>query len=291
MFVRQSGLTGAIQVPHGPPRPAGFVVFGAALAVASLAGPARGQTPPSTSPSPSGSASPAGPPGGYPPSTPPSYPPPAPSPGYPPNGAQQGQPPPPQQPNYGQPAGFGGYTEPPLPPPPRRSELSWSIRFQMLDLLFGRATGEVEYAFAGPFSVVLMPEYVFANPGQDRAYGVTASGGGLAGELGFWVEGRPLRGYFLKAHAGYRSIKFKSSVDEVSVPATQIGAMFGSQSIYGGWFTLSGGFGVVYDFQSQDRAFAAIHPTGGPVRYTIGASGLFGNGFDLLSQLAIGGSF
>jgi hypothetical protein len=161
----------------------------------------------------------------------------------------------------------------------------------LLDLLFGRVTGEVEYAFAGPFSLALVPEYVFGDPAQDKAYGVTASGAGIGGELGFWVEGRPLRGYFLKAHAGYRSIKFKSNIDEVSVPATQLGAMFGSQSIYAGWFTLSGGIGVVYDFQSEDRTFLAVHPSGGPVRYTIGASGLFGNGFDLLGQLSIGGSF
>jgi hypothetical protein len=161
----------------------------------------------------------------------------------------------------------------------------------VLDLLFGRATGEIEYAFAGPFSVVVVPEYVFNDLATSRTYGIKASGGGIAGEFGFWLEGRPLRGYFLKAHLGYRSITFKSDIDEVTVPATQLGAMFGSQSIYGGWFTLSGGFGVVYDFQSQDRAFTAANPGGGLTRFTIPASGLFGNGFDLLGQLSIGGSF
>jgi hypothetical protein len=162
----------------------------------------------------------------------------------------------------------------------------------LLDLLFGRATGEIEYAFAGPFSVALVPEYVFSNPAIDRASGVTAKGVGLAAELGYWVEGRPLRGYFLKAHGGYRSIKFSSAIEDVNVPATQVGAMFGSQSIYGGWFTLSGGLGVLYDLQSKDRPIVTGYDSNGrPVGYIIGASGLFGNGFDLLGQLSIGGSF
>jgi hypothetical protein len=162
---------------------------------------------------------------------------------------------------------------------------------QVLNLVFGRLTGEVEYAFAGPFSFGLVPEYVFSTPSIERNSGVTGKGAGIAGQFGFWLEGRPLRGYFLKAHAGYRSITFSSAVEDVRVPATQIGAMFGSQSIYGGWFTLSGGLGVLYDFQSQDRPIVAGYSGGQPVGYIIGASGLFGNGFDLLAQISIGGSF
>lgn len=194
---------------------------------------------------------------------------------------------------YGQPQppGYGGIQEPPIPPPPKRTELQWSIRFQLLDLLFGRVTGEVEYAFAGPFSFAIVPEYVFNYAGLDKSTGITVSGIGIAGELGYWVEGRPLRGYFLKAHTGYRSIKFKSDIDETSVPATQLGLMFGSQSIYGGWFTLSGGIGVLYDFNSEERAVLGRGPSGAATRYIIPASGLFGNGFDLLGQLSIGGSF
>jgi hypothetical protein len=331
MFVRESRLTGALQVPYGRPRRAGSIAFGAALGVALMAGAALGQTAQPTGPSPSGSAPPSGAPGGYPPSTaapatpsqtgtPPSgsqapgsaqpsqpppgaavqpnYPPPSsapqgypPPPGYPPNYAQQGQPPTTQQPMYGQPPGYGGYTEPPLPPPPKRIELQWSLRFQLLNLLFGRVTGEVEYAFAGPFSLVILPEYVFNQPIDNRPDGLTAKGGGIAGEFGFWVEGRPLRGYFLKAHAGYRSITITGPLDEIAVPATEVGALFGSQSIYGGWFTLSGGFGVVYDFQSKERPFLLGYDSAGRRVGSIRASGLFGNGFDLLGQLSIGGSF
>ena len=279
---RVSSLADVLQFPRAKTGPARFAV-GAILAIGLLSGVAGGQAGPQQ-PGPGGQ--PNYPPQPYPPQ---GYPP---QQGYPPNYAQQGQPPAAQQPSYGQQPGYGAYNEPPLPPPPKRIELQWSIRFQLLDLLFGRAKGEVEYAFAGPFSVALLPEYVFSVPSIDRSSGITAKGAGIAGEFGFWVEGRPLRGYFLKAHAGYRSITFSSLIEDVSVPATQIGAMFGSQSIYGGWFTLSGGLGVLYDFQSKDRLIVSGYDSAGrPVGYIIGASGLFGNGFDLLGQLSIGASF
>jgi hypothetical protein len=303
MFVRVRRLPDVLQTPDGRARHRALIALGAALTVVAMAGAARAQSEVPAGSPPPGYAPPAAPPGSggpsnYPPS---SYPPPGyPSqPGYPPNQAQQGQPPSARPPSYGQPPGSGGYNEPqtrgynepPLPPPPKRRELEWSIRFQLLNLLFGRVTGEVEYAFAGPFSVVLLPEYVFNQPIDNRPGGLTAKGGGLAAQFAFWVEGRPLRGYFLKAHAGYRSVTVTGPLDEIAVPATEVGAMFGSQSVYGGWFTLSGGFGVVYDLQSKDRPFTlGYDSTGRPVG-AIRASGLFGNGFDLLGQLSIGGSF
>jgi hypothetical protein len=309
MLMRVSRSADVLQIPRGRVKHVRSAVS-TMVAIGSLTSVAMGQAPSSYPPSqaaPPGQSTPPPPPpyGGqqpgsaqsspeqpgsgaqpnYPaqPQGPQGYPP---QQGYPPSSSPPGSQTQAQQPVYGQTQGYGGYNEPPLPPPPRRNELQWSIRFQLLNLLFGRVTGELEYAFWGPFSFAVVPEYVFADPSEDKARGITVSGGGVAGEFGYWVEGRPLRGYFLKAHGGYRTIKFKSDIAETNVPATRVGALFGSQSIYGGWFTLSGGLGVVYDFQSQDREFVT---SGG--RYVIGASGLFGNGFDLLGQLAIGGSF
>jgi hypothetical protein len=199
-----------------------------------------------------------------------------------------------QQPGYQQPTYQQQYpySQPYIPPPPVRSELKWSIRFNLFDLLFGRATTELEYAFAGPFSITVAPQYIFADPRQDRNSAITASGYGFYGELGVWVEGRPLRGYFLKGHAGHAEVKFHGDIADVSVPSTQLGVMFGSQSIYGGWFSLSGGFGIAVDTQSKEYGIRG-HDTrsGNPIDYTIPASGLFGNGWDLLSQIGIGGSF
>jgi hypothetical protein len=218
-----------------------------------------------------------------------------PAPGYqqPPAGYQQApagyQPQPPPS-AYAQP-GYG-YAQP-LPPPPQRSELQWSMRFCLLDLIFGRATAELEYAFAGPLSLTLAPQYIFGDRRGERNYGVTASGAGLYGELAIWVEGRPLRGYFLKAHAGHAWVKFHGDNNaEVDVPETKLGFLFGSQSIYGGWFTVTGGIGVAVDTESQDRDIAGRDTRNGdPVTYRILASGILGNGWDLLSQISLGGSF
>ncbi|HEY3594226.1 MAG TPA: hypothetical protein VGL13_10130, partial [Polyangiaceae bacterium] len=162
--------------------------------------------------------------------------------GYPP---QNGSPPPAGYP----PAPPGNYTtiEPVLPPPPKRQELSWSLRFNVFDLIFGKVSAEFEHALGDAVSVVVGPEYIFADPRQDSSLGITASGVGLYGEVGFWLEGRPLRGYFLKGHLGYREVIFHSDIDRLFVPETLLGAMFGSQSIYAGWFSLSGGFGVAFD--------------------------------------------
>jgi hypothetical protein len=273
------------------------------VAALTVARPSNAQTPPPASSAPLPPL-PAGGPNSPPPNPQPGYQQPAPGyqqppPGYqqPPPGYQQPPPgyqqPPPgyQQPAYGQP-GYGYYAQPPLPPPPKRAELQWSIRFNLFDLLFGRATAEIEYAFAGPLSLALGPQYIFADPRQDRNSGVTATGSGIYGELGVWVEGRPLRGYFLKGHLGYASITFHGDNMDVTVPETKIGVMFGSQSIYGGWFSLSGGFGVSYDTQSKDYSINGRDTrTQQPLLVTIPASGLFGNGWDLLSQIGIGGSF
>jgi hypothetical protein len=240
--------------------------------------PAAGYPPDGYAPAPAGPApAPAGsapPPAGYPPG----YPPPAA--GYPPATAQ------------GYPPGPGyAISEPPLPP--RRPELRWSLRFNLFDLIFGKVSGEIEYALSGPLSVVIGPEYIFADPRQDASLGITAKGVGLYGELGYWLEGRPLRGYFLKAHLAHRSVIFHSDMDRVVVPETLLGAMFGSQSIYGGWFSLSGGFGVAFDFNSQDRHLDFHDPTQGGdlTRYTLQGTGPLNNGFDLITQLSIGGSF
>jgi hypothetical protein len=171
--------------------------------------------------------------------------------------------------------------------------LSWSFRFNVFDLIFGKVSGEIEHAIGDHFSVLLGPEYIFTDPRQDTSLGITGSGAGLYGEAGFWLEGRPLRGYFLKAHVGYRSVVFHSDIDRLVVPETLIGAMFGSQSIYAGWFSLSGGFGVAFDLNAADRTIYFPDATSrtGRSPAILQATGPLHNGFDLITQLAIGGSF
>jgi hypothetical protein len=172
-----------------------------------------------------------------------------------------------------------------------------SIRLDALDLLFGTLGGELEYAFAGPVSIGIGPQFIFADSRQNSALGLKAKGSGIYGELGFWLEGRPMRGYYLKARLAHSSVKFRSTLadgitplQEVDVPQTLMGVMFGSQSIYAGWFSVYGGFGILYDTQAEDRTIAVYDAYYNP--YPIPGPGLFsGNGFVLLPQLSLGGSF
>jgi hypothetical protein len=177
--------------------------------------------------------------------------------------------------------------------PPKRQELHISIRLNPLDLIFGKVSGDVEYALNDYVSLALGPEYIFGDPRQDSSRGISASGVGAYGQVGFWIEGRPLRGYYLKAHFAHRSVIFQSDIDRLQVPETLIGAMFGSQSIYAGWFTLSGGFGIAYDLASEERYLQFSNPAlgGRPSTAIIPKTGPLENGVDLITQLAIGGSF
>jgi hypothetical protein len=173
-----------------------------------------------------------------------------------------------------------------------------SIRLQALDLLFGSIGGELEYAFAGPVSIGLAPQYIFADWRQNSSIGLKGKGSGVTADLGFWIEGRPLRGYFLKARLSYSSVTFKSyqpdGVTELAtedVPETILGVMFGSQSIYAGWFTVSGGFGIGYNLKNEVHRIAVADPYYGPIYELPGPGLISGNGFVLIPELSLGGSF
>jgi hypothetical protein len=263
------------------------VLVGAGSFVATAAGAqsAPSDQPPAPSPSPTstpGSTYPAAPPSS------PAYPPP---PALPPNYAQPGTYPPDAPGTAPAPPGYAPIE--PLPPPPKRNELSWSFRFNAFDLIFGKLSAEFEHALGDQFSIVVGPEYIFADPRQDSSLGITANGGGVYGEVGFWLDGRPLRGYFLKGHVGYRSVVFHSDIDRLHVPETLLGILFGSQSIYAGWFTLSGGIGIAFDFNAQDRHIDFPDASQPNNRNTalLQATGPLHNGFDLITQLSLGGSF
>jgi hypothetical protein len=87
-------------------------------------------------------------------------------------------------------------------------------------------------------------------------------------------------------------VTFKSDVDTVAIPQSRFGMLFGSQSIYGGWFTLSGGIGVVYDTAGKQTPINYRSPVdNSPQTYPIAASGRLSNGWDIIGQLALGGSF
>ena len=215
------------------------------------------------------------PPGGQPP--PPGYGQPPP-PGYGPPPGQRppgyGQPPPPR---YGQPPppGYGqppppGYGQPPRPPrpfePPPKKTLFWSVRYDPFDLLFRRITFEGEIALGSlPLSIELAPAYIFDSPSE----GLEDTGVDLAARFVWYVQGDPLKGFYLKAHFNYEhfsSTLFRQTPDGafVGAPADDcdadsatgtctktvasaiFGLMLGTSMVLPskGGFALNGGIGI-----------------------------------------------
>lgn len=261
---------------------------------------------------------------GYPPAQPgyaqPAYPPPPPpgygQPAYPPQPGY-GQPtyPPPQ--GYGQPQGYPpqgypqqGYQQQPPPPPPpqrrhpqseqddapapKRDELNWSIRMNPLDLIWGRINGIVDYAPFAPLSFGVGPQIVFGDAMAADHKNMSVSGGGVFGEVGLWLEGRPLRGWYLKGHFEYTQVALRTTdpsgaeIDNLKIPKTLVGALFGAQHLIGPYFTYQWGIGIVYDINAAERSIRADNAGS---TLTIKKSGILQNGVDLISQLGLGVSF
>ncbi len=188
-------------------------------------------------------------------------------------------------------ATYPSYATPLPPPPPPPKELAFALRFNPLDLVFGKANLEAEWAFWGPLSITVAPQYVFADPRQSSDYAVTAKGWGVFSQIGFWIDGRALRGYFIKLHVEHNEVTFKSPIEDLQVPETMLGIMFGQQSIHAGWFTFSTGLGVAYDVNSKERIIRTRSRSGTIIDYRVDQTGILNNGVDFLTQLAIGASF
>ncbi|MBK9266609.1 MAG: hypothetical protein IPM54_43340 [Polyangiaceae bacterium] len=169
---------------------------------------------------------------------------------YPQGQYPQGQYPQGQYPQQGYPPqGYGpGAGPPPPPPPPPPKCCRWSARVNPFDLLFRRLTLEAEVAVIGPLSVQLSPSWIFGTSTEN----LDASGWALAGNVGVYFEGKALRGFWLKAHAGYESfdatlthpIQPKDPVTK-EVGSWIFGGVIGNTTIFGdGGFSLSGGIGI-----------------------------------------------
>lgn len=129
-----------------------------------------------------------------------------------------------------------------------------SIRANPLDLIFSRVSLEGEYAPTRYLSVEIDPTYVFGVPGT-KSSGFTAAGYTIGGRLGVWFQGHALRGWFLKGVAEYDHYQMKSSFDSTQYGEGVVGAMLGSQTVFGrdGGFTLSGGIGIGYVVNQTDH--------------------------------------
>ena len=87
---------------------------------------------------------------------------------------------------------------PPPPKPPESSCCRWSVRYNALDLLFGRMTFEGEVAVIGPLTIGIAPSWIWGSL-RDASLDHTDA---LAADVGVYVEGKALRGFWVKGRIG-----------------------------------------------------------------------------------------
>lgn len=111
-----------------------------------------------------------------------------------------------------------------------------------------RMSFEGELGIIGPLSVQLTPSWIFGSSDEF----MDASGWALSGAVGVYFEGKALRGFWLKGHAGYESYDATlTHRNDPSATATKeisswiFGGSIGNTTVFGdGGFSLSGGIGI-----------------------------------------------
>jgi hypothetical protein len=172
--------------------------------------------------------------------------------------------------------------EPPPPPPPKPEKKGvlwpppWSVRIDPFTAIFyGHLNLELEVGLLKWLSVEFVPQFVVNETpplwgsynGRDDFIRQKSNGWGpLSGTsigAGFWLQGKPLEGYVLRAIFTNYAYTYESyaangaKVDEFSHTARVLMAMFGSNSTFGGVFTLSGGIGIGVDVNSETHCYIA----------------------------------
>jgi hypothetical protein len=231
--------------------------------------------PPETVPPPVATAQAAGTPAssGQPPRAPPgqgTYPPPA---ERPPASESAGQP---TQVTYtGAGYGYGGVYEPPPPPPPKEPSKApaFAVRVDPLNaLLAGRMGLELEVQVWKFITIESVPTFVvwqeppsFNFVGRDtnlrqESHGIGALSGVSIGPS-FWLEGKPFRGYVLRAvltNYSYRYVAYDpatgAEIDAAAHVERVLGGFFGSYSKIG-IFTIGGGIGLGVELNRERRCF------------------------------------
>lgn len=195
---------------------------------------------------------------------------------------------------YGQPSSSYGYSSQPPPPPPKRTGPEWNVRFNPFDLLEGRASGAVEYAASGPFTVALAPTYVYGRPVYESdSGGYDVGGWAMALQPGIWFDGSPFRGLALKLHLEHESVTYRiktsdGSEEKKSLGLNKVGAMIATQSLHGGWFSLSYGFGIKKNLSYDEAKHTVTCPGRAPgSNGCIVADGI-GRGFEIIGELGLG---
>ncbi|WP_437543883.1 hypothetical protein WME95_35060 [Sorangium sp. So ce327] len=137
---------------------------------------------------------------------------------------------------------------PPPPKPPESTCCRWSVRYNALDLLFGKMTFEGEVTIIGPLTIGIAPSWIWGSL-EDASLDTT--GYALAADVGVYVEGKALRGFWVKGRIGYES--FEAVITPPGrlegrgdVSSVVLGGMVGSTNVLSrdGGFAMSGGFGI-----------------------------------------------
>jgi hypothetical protein len=166
--------------------------------------------------------------------------------------------------------------EPPPPPPPRERggdfEMPpWSVRLDPFNwLLEGRLGLELEVGLLEFMTFELVPVFVVNDQPptlnlsgvedtlRQESNGLGAMSGASLG-LGFWLQGRVLRGTVLRAifqNQGYtyKTVDSGGTIDRFSHTDRVLMGMIGSHSRFGA-FTIAGGIGLGVDLNKEERCF------------------------------------
>jgi hypothetical protein len=147
----------------------------------------------------------------------------------------------------------------------------WSVRIDPFNwLLEGRLGLEFEVGLLDWLSVELVPVFVVDEEPPTFNYGsrdaeVTQESNGLGAlagsslSAGFWLQGKALKGYVLRAILTNYGYTYKVSdsagvFDQVSHTERHFYAFFGSHSRFGA-FTIAGGIGLGTELNRETRCF------------------------------------
>lgn len=147
----------------------------------------------------------------------------------------------------------------------------WSVRVDPFNwLLEGRLGFELEVGLLDFMSVEVVP-VVVANDkpptlnlgGAPDVLSQHSNGigpiSGASVDLGFWLDGKPLRGYVIRVGVTNYGYEYKTEddagpIDSVETTEREAFFMFGSHSRWGA-FTISGGIGLGLHLNRQERCF------------------------------------
>jgi hypothetical protein len=138
------------------------------------------------------------------------------------------------------------------------------VRVNPFDLLFGRLTLEGEVAIIGPLAIEVAPSWIWGSPTTEL---LDEKGFAIAGNIAFYLQGKRLQGFWIKAHVGWETFeatRTHSFLPECTqaqralkdvmcamagtarVSSAILGGMIGTSTVFGknGGFILSGGIGI-----------------------------------------------